>query len=495
MSAGPRSRPGGRSDALSLPGSLEPSSHEADREADLGAVEEAVSPAPEAATDAAAWSLAKRFGFRLATVYFVLYVFPFPLGYVPWAGEYVERGVVWLWKAAAPWVAAHVLGLEGEMYLGMTGSGDTTFDYVRLLMMAVLAVAGAAVWSLADRRRSHYAYAARWLETGCRYYLGSVMLTYGILKVIPSQFTTPGLVRLLTAYGDSSPMGLLWTFMGASPAYTVFAGLGETVGGLLLFFKRTRLLGALIAIGVMSNVAMLNYAYDVPVKLFSTHLLLLAVGLAALDARRLAAFFVKNEVAPPALHPPLFRTRRLNLGARVLGLGLVGTVAWTMGSQGWTGYHSWGAGRPRPELWGIHDVESFVADGELLPPLLTDEVRWRTLVVDRALPTEFDGEMWPGYISIRPMEGRFRGAAIELDEEARTISRLPEEQKSVAAAREAGVEVTDVLRWDRPAPDRLVLRGTWDGREIEVHLEQRDLAEMELTGRGYHWINELPYNR
>jgi hypothetical protein len=166
-----------------------------------------------------------------------------------------------------------------------------------------------------------------------------------------------------------------------------------------------------------------------------------------------------------------------------------------MGSQGWTGYHSWGAGRPRPELWGIHDVESFVADGELLPPLLTDEVRWRTLVVDRALPTEFDGEMWPGYISIRPMEGRFRGAAIELDEEARTISRLPEEQKSVAAAREAGVEVTDVLRWDRPAPDRLVLRGTWDGREIEVHLEQRDLAEMELTGRGYHWINELPHNR
>ncbi|HEX6199012.1 MAG TPA: hypothetical protein VF150_02025, partial [Thermoanaerobaculia bacterium] len=321
-------------DALSLPGSLDPASPEADREADPVAAEEAVSTASETATDAAAWSLARRFGFRLAAVYFVLYVFPFPLGYVPWAGEYVELGVRWLWRAAAPWVGTHVLGLEGEMFLGLTGSGDTTFDYVRLLMMTVLAVAGAAVWSLADRRRRHYAYAARWLEAGCRYYLGSVMLTYGILKVIPSQFTTPSLTRLLTAYGDSSPMGLLWTFMGASPAYTVFAGLGETVGGLLLFFKRTRLLGALIVIGVMSNVAMLNYAYDVPVKLFSTHLLLLAIGLAALDARRLAAFFVRNEAAPPALHPPLFRTRRLNVAARALGLALLGTVIWTYASQG-----------------------------------------------------------------------------------------------------------------------------------------------------------------
>lgn len=445
--------------------------------------------------ETAAWSPARRFGFRLAAVYFVLYVFPFPLGYVPWAGQYVDRGVTWLWKAAVPWVGTHVLGLEGEMFLGPTGSGDTTFDYVRLLLMAVLAVAGAAVWSLADRRRRHYARAARWLETGARYYLGSVMLTYGILKVIPSQFSTPSLTRLLTAYGDSSPMGLLWTFMGASPAYTVFAGLGETVGGLLLFFRRTRLLGALVVIGVMSNVAVLNYAYDVPVKLFSTHLLLLAIGLAALHARRLAAFFLRNETAPPALHRPLFRARRLNLGARVLGLALVGSVAWTMGSQGWTGYHTWGAGRPRPAIWGIHDVESFVADGELLPPLLTDEVRWRAFIVDRALPTKLGDETWPGFISVRRMDGTFRGSAIELDEEARTISRLPEEQKTVAAAREAGVEVTDVLQWGRPAPDRLVLRGTWDGRQIEVHLTERDLSKMELTGRGYHWISEYPYNR
>ena len=54
---------------------------------------------------------------------------------------------------------------------------------------------------------------------------------YGFAKVIPSQFTTPGLGRLLTPYGDSSPMGLVWTFMGFSPVFTIFTGAAEALGG------------------------------------------------------------------------------------------------------------------------------------------------------------------------------------------------------------------------------------------------------------------------
>ena len=43
-------------------------------------------------------------------------------------------------------------------------------------------------------------------------------------------------------------------------------------------------LGALIAAVVMSQIVMLNFSYDVPVKLFSMHLLLQALVLAAPDA-------------------------------------------------------------------------------------------------------------------------------------------------------------------------------------------------------------------
>ena len=104
-------------------------------------------------------------------------------------------------------------------------------------------------------------------------------------------------------------MGLLWTFMGASAPYQMLAGLAEVTCGMLLFWRRSRLLGALLAIGVMGNVVALNYCYDVPVKLFSTELLriraaslprelsrtLVATG-ASLTATSLAV--VPNAVAP-----------------------------------------------------------------------------------------------------------------------------------------------------------------------------------------------------
>ena len=38
-------------------------------------------------------------------------------------------------------------------------------------------------------------------------------------------------------------MGLLWTFMGHSPAYSAFTGAAEALAGALLLFRRTTLLG------------------------------------------------------------------------------------------------------------------------------------------------------------------------------------------------------------------------------------------------------------
>ena len=96
-------------------------------------------------------------------------------------------------------------------------------------------------------------------------------------------------------------MGLLWTFMGASRAYTIFGGLGELTGGLLLLWRRTTTLGALVVIAVMTNVVMLNFSYDVPVKQYSVHLVLMALYLLLPEARRLANLLLLNRPAEPAI--------------------------------------------------------------------------------------------------------------------------------------------------------------------------------------------------
>ena len=442
------------------------------------------------------WHPAKRIGFRFLAVYFVLYAMPFPLDQLPWLGDRLSQWIDTFWKKVGPWVGSNVLGLEGEMFIGPTGSGDTTLDYVKLLLMVVIAVVAVLVWSGVDRRRLHYDRASRWLVVGCRYYLAAVMLSYGLVKVIPTQFTEPSLARLMKTFGDASPMGMVWTFMGMSPAYTIFSGLAETLGGLLLAFRPTRNLGAMVSLAVMTNVAALNYFYDVPVKLFSSHLVVMAVALILLDARRLYAFFVRNTPVAPAPDRHLFASRRGRLVGRALALLLVGSIAHGALSRAWEMHHSFGNARPKPAIWGIYDVQSFVRDGEAVPPLLTDETRWRALILDRVLPMSFGGGFErPGSIGVQLLDGTVKPHSVVLDETASTITILPPGQMSLEAAAEADVEITDVLRYDQPEPGRLVIRGTWQGSGIEVEMTARDLTEMELTGRGFHWINEYPRNR
>jgi hypothetical protein len=111
------------------------------------------------------------------------------------------------------------------------------------------------------------------------------MFLYGLAKVIPLQMPFPYLTRLLEPYGNFSPMAVLWSSIGASTSYEIFAGCAETLGGILLLTPRTTTLGAMVCLADMIQVFMLNMTYDVPVKLFSFHLILFSLLLLAPDAR------------------------------------------------------------------------------------------------------------------------------------------------------------------------------------------------------------------
>jgi hypothetical protein len=280
-------------------------------------------------------------------------------------------------------------------------------------------------------------------------------------------------------------MGLVWTFMGVSPVYQMLSGAAEVAAGVLLFWRRTRLLGATLAAIVMTNVVMLNYLYDVPVKLFSSHLLLAAVALISLDRARLSAVFVRNRPAPAAELGPVFATRRGELLATGLKLALLCTF---VGAGSWKNaqlYRVFGGGREHHELWGIHDVHRFVLDGEELPALRTNEQRWRALIIDHPEPIPLGGREWPGQVEIQTMDDVVHAYSVEIDDAAHTmILRTSSSADPIAE-----------LAWTRPRRFTLVLTGTWKGAPVEIHLRERDLDSLILTHRGFHWINEVPYNR
>ena len=251
--------------------------------------------------------LIRRLAERFALIGFGLYHLPLFLNNYPHlgGGGMRESGLAISWghvfTPPGIWVAHHVFHLAGPMPNGSRGdNGDVAEEFGRLLIAVIIAAVGAVVWTLADRRKP----GARWtgdaLKLLLRFSIALGLTSYAIAKVLPVQFG-PGTISTLgleQRIGEMRPMSLLWTFMMYSRPYAFFGGVMELAVVVLLCFRRTATLGAVLCLAVMTNVALLNYAYGVPVKLYSTMIVLSAAVLLLYDARRLWAVFVTNDSVP-----------------------------------------------------------------------------------------------------------------------------------------------------------------------------------------------------
>src|SRR5215469_8017744 len=163
----------------------------------------------------AEWSLPHRVLFRFLLIYFLLYSLPsIFFQWVPF-GRVVFGWYIRLWQTICPLVGSHVFHLTGRAIRYVpTGSGDTTLDYIQNMLYVVVALAAAAIWSLLDRKRKDYCQIEPWLRLMVRYTLAFTLFSYGFIKVFPLQFQPPNLLRLIEPYGEFSPMGALWSFMG-----------------------------------------------------------------------------------------------------------------------------------------------------------------------------------------------------------------------------------------------------------------------------------------
>jgi uncharacterized membrane protein YphA (DoxX/SURF4 family) len=399
--------------------------------------------------------------FRFVFAYAALRLVPFPLSLLP--GEAISSAVGRLHAAVVTWTGAHVLHLAAPIATARTGSGDRMFDWVRCLVDLAVAVIAAAAWSALDRRRREYARLFDWLRVGVRYYLASMLVYYGMAKVAPIQFSPPTAERLIERFGEASPMGLLWTFMGFSRAYSVFTGAAEVVAGLLLFFRRTTTLGALVGAVVMANVAMLNFCYDVPVKLDSTHYLAGCIFLLAPDLRRLAGVLVLNrpvEAASLAWPPMAPWARRARLAVKGIVLVIVAyqqiQVARSVAAQR--------SKVPTAALAGAYEVEEL--EGAARPA-------WRSLT------------LYPwGYAKVRRADPSARDYAAKEDLQGGTLT--------LSAKDGSGARST--LSFQREG-DVLAVEGTFEGASVRARLRRLDESRWLLVSRGFHWVSEAPYNR
>ncbi|HEV2444317.1 MAG TPA: hypothetical protein VGS58_00285 [Candidatus Sulfopaludibacter sp.] len=435
-------------------------------------------PAPAPPTPAK-WSLGARIAYRFLCCYLMLYMLP-DQGHVELFGaipfnEVLTRPYVKMWRALVPWVAIHVFHLSGPatVYPPVNGSGDSTLDYVQHFCYLAIAAVAALVWSVLDRKRPNYRVFHAWMHVFVRYALAFTMFGYGFAKVIPTQFGPPSLSRLIEPLGDFSPMGLLWTFVGYSKAYTIFSGAAEVSGGALLLWRRTATLGAMVSAAVLANVVAMNFCYDVPVKLYSANLLLMAGFLMAGDLRRVVNCLILNRPAAAAdLSAGRFPGRRVRIAVLVFQVLFVGSFLYQDLKQSWQFYSGFVLHPKRPPLYGLYEVESFRRNGQDVPPLLTDATRWKRVILQT-----------PAFAALRLMDDSPRSFGAEYDAANKRLTlTTPDKQKNV-------------FQYSQPDADHVVLEGRLGGANLVVGLRKVDVQKFLLVNRGFHWINERPFNR
>jgi hypothetical protein len=427
-----------------------------------------------AATEPVYWSGAQKIALRFFLVFFLLYIFFNPNGTIPFLYT-ASKYYIQPFHKLIPWLAAHVLHMANPITVFTNGSGDTTYDYLIILFSVVVAGLCAGVWSVIDRKARNYNKLFYWVCVIVRYYVAITMLTYGFIKVIKLQFPSPSPARLLEPFGNASPMGLAWTYMGYSKGFNYFTGIGELSCGLLLLFRKTTTLGALLGVVVAGNIMAINYCFDVPVKLLSTMLVLMSLFLLAKDALRLINFFLLNRVAPPSnIAPHNFKHRWKNITLCCIKYVFIVYVLVGYTISNLQAAKHYGDKAKKPPFYGIYNVQSFVRNKDTIAPLTTDTNRWRKLVISYA-----------GNAQINFM-----------NDSSKRYNFKPDLKKHVITINTYADTVNKhYLTYAEAKNGDLVLKGKWDKDSLTINLKKYDLNDFLLLRRGFHWVNEYPLNR
>ena len=304
-----------------------------------------------------------------------------------------------------------------------------------------------------------------------RFFLCEMLLGYGFAKVFPLQFSQPSSFRLAQQLGDMSPMGLLWTFMGFSSSYQMFTGTVEVLAGLLLTTRRTTLLGALVAMAAMTHVFILNMCFDVPVKLYSFNYLMMAIYLLAPDLPRLMSVLVLGKAVDARTFAPLFGDVKFD--RLILALRTLIVVAMVSG-----------------QIHGSYKLWTDMYGGPAAPV----DGRWElvSMQVDKKVPGQDDPMSWKWLdFSNRKF---MRLAGPKPPHVFHQITWDTKEKKfTLASFRKPNWSATFSYKF--PELDKLELEGSMDGKAISASLKRAAEKQYELMNRGFHWIQELPYNR
>lgn len=329
------------------------------------------------------WTVWQKIFFRFFIIYFVLFVASYPWIWsenIPWSDKplrYFYQFMEWSMNM----VNNKILHLYES--IPFYGGGDTSSGWVQLYISILIALTVCIFWSLLDRKRSNYNLLAYWFRILLRYTLIFNCFSYGFNKMFLFQMPFPSFSQMSTPLGDYLPMRLSWLTMGYSGTYQFFAGIIEVFAGILLLFRRTATFGTIVSLGVFINVMMMNIGYDIGVKTFSIHLVIMCIILLAFEYKRIMAL-VFNKTMPAGniyfvSYSKLWK-RTLAIFGKLIMIVLMVILPL---KQHYTWFkdakQSKQIGQIKP---GVYEVKTFVLNKDTISLSYSDSLRWKDVIID-----------------------------------------------------------------------------------------------------------------
>lgn len=366
---------------------------------------------------------------------------------------------------------------------------------------AFIALAGTFIWTYADHNRTKdYDRLYYWLRVIVRYRLAIGIIAYGFIKFFPLQAPYPSISNLNTHYGDFTRWKLFSLSLGVVPSYELFLGLVEILAGLLLFYRKTASIGALIIVFFTGNVFVSNLAYEGGEYVYSFYLISLALFVLVYDIRRLADLLVWQRPATPNRFRIVFHGRYKYARWLLKGAFIFFFVV-LYGFKTGAGYrhdpYQFPQGKGLSAASGIYNVTTFRINNDTLPYSKTDPVRWQDVVFEQ-WPTISVRTNTPVIIDSNNVEKVAAAKDIDKTYEAEgTNERSYYDYKAdtvnhVLTLLNKNVHYKGeslLLHYDRPSASRIILSGIDQHKDsIYVVLDRIDkkylLEEAAKEGRG-----------
>jgi hypothetical protein len=354
----------------------------------------------------------------------------------------------------------------------------------------------ALIWLLLDRKRKHEVLIHEVGRLMARYSIAAILAMYGFEKTFGAQGSSTYITnsRLLQPFGDQTRQFTVFTWLGHSIIYENFAALVELSPLMLIPFRRTATIGAMLALAACVNVFIVNTGH------WNNGLSLTPIGMIALPivllipyGKRFTQFFLGKPAEPMVLGyltPPGWWWRVAAVTkAVVVPWGFVAANHFYFAA----GPHAW-----MSTLGGLYRVESFERNGrtEFLGAEYPN--RWREVAIGRyggdVTIATVDGTMMNLYVQITPDPNDKTMGSGGADWARRTSERTGELPISGVdlggLEREKKFDFTrkGSLRWVHEKPDEVRLSGVVLGDTVVARLTRVPTDTMPIYR--YRWYPE-----